>query len=121
MDENVKKLCIVAIILFVGCAQIKEIGLHRTDKQIRTNFRWVMNKVRNPESTNVLVTAHRGDWRNTPENSVQSLKNCINMDVDIVEIDLKKTKDGQLILMYDKTIDRSTTGKGRPEVLHLIL
>jgi len=74
-----------------------------------------MKEIRNPESKNVLVAAHRGDWRNAPENSIQALENCINMGVDIVEIDLKKTRDNYLILMHDKTIDRTTTGKGRPE------
>ena len=34
------------------------------------------------------------------------------MKVDIVEIDIQKTKDGQLILMHDNTLDRTTTGKG---------
>lgn len=67
----------------------------------------------NPEK--VLVVAHRGDWRNTPENSLQAIQNCIEMGVDMVEIDLKKTKDGHLILMHDKTLNRTTTGKGRPE------
>jgi len=112
---KISKLYIVATILLVGCAQTKEIGLHKNNKEILTQFQWVMNEVRNPESKNVLVAAHRGDWRNTPENSIQALKNCINMGIDIVEIDLKKTKDGHLILMHDKTIDRTTTGKGRPE------
>jgi glycerophosphoryl diester phosphodiesterase len=37
------------------------------------------------------------------------------MGVDISEFDLKKTKDGQLVIMHDNTIDRSTTGKGKPE------
>ena len=37
------------------------------------------------------------------------------MGVDMVEIDLKKTKDGHLIVMHDQTIDRTTTGKGKPE------
>lgn len=37
------------------------------------------------------------------------------MGVDMVEIDLKKTKDGHLILMHDKKIDRTTTGKGLPQ------
>lgn len=63
----------------------------------------------------VLVVAHRADWRNAPENSLQAIKNCIDMGVDMVEIDLKRTKDGHLILMHDKTIDRTTTGKGKPE------
>lgn len=103
------------LFIIAGCAQTKEIGVHKTNKDIQTHFQWVMSEVRNPESKNVLVAAHRGDWRNAPENSIQALKNCIDMGVDIVEIDLKKTKDGQLILMHDKTIDRTTTGKGRPE------
>lgn len=66
----------------------------------------------NAKSKTVLVTAHRGDWRNTPENSVQALKNCIDMGVDVMELDLKKTKDGHLVIMHDQTIDRTTTGKG---------
>lgn len=68
----------------------------------------------NKNDKSVLVVSHRADWRNAPENSLQAIKNCINMGVDMIEIDLKKTKDGQLILMHDKTIDRTTTGKGFP-------
>lgn len=68
-----------------------------------------------PASKNILVTAHRGDWRNTPENSIQSLTNCIEKGIDVCEFDLKRTKDGQLIIMHDKTIDRTTNGKGKPE------
>ncbi|MFW0718202.1 glycerophosphodiester phosphodiesterase family protein [Pedobacter sp. N23S346] len=71
-----------------------------------------LNQVFNPKSKTVLVTAHRGDWRNTPENSIQALKNCIAMGVDIMELDLKKTKDGYLVIMHDRDIDRTTTGKG---------
>ena len=32
--------------------------------------------------------------------------------MDIVELDVKKTKDGELILMHDRALDRTTTGKG---------
>ncbi|ADY52073.1 glycerophosphoryl diester phosphodiesterase [Pseudopedobacter saltans DSM 12145] len=60
----------------------------------------------------VLVVAHRGDWRYAPENSLAAIENAIKMGVDVVEIDIQKTKDGQLILMHDKTLDRTTTGKG---------
>lgn len=35
------------------------------------------------------------------------------MGVDIVEIDVKKTKDGHLVIMHDQTLDRTTTGRGR--------
>mgnify|MGYP000758551133 FL=1 len=37
------------------------------------------------------------------------------MGADMVEIDLKKTKDGHLVLMHDKTIDRTMTGTGSPD------
>ncbi|HCA10019.1 glycerophosphodiester phosphodiesterase family protein [Chryseobacterium sp.] len=60
----------------------------------------------------ILVVAHRGDWRNYPENSVKAIEGAIKLGVDIVEIDLQKTKDGQLIVMHDKKLDRTTTGKG---------
>ncbi len=68
------------------------------------------------ETTNnyVFVAAHRGDWRNAPENSIQALKNAIEMGVDIMELDLKKTKDGHLIIMHDNTVDRTTNGTGNP-------
>lgn len=80
--------------------------------QIGQHLDWVKQELRKPESKNILVAAHRGDWRNAPENSVQGLLNCIDMGVDIVEIDLKMTRDGQLVLMHDRTIDRTTNGKG---------
>lgn len=70
-------------------------------------------------STRVFVAAHRGDWRNAPENSLDGLEKCIAMGVDIVEIDLARTKDGELVLMHDRTVNRTTTGKGKVEDLTL--
>lgn len=69
----------------------------------------------NPESKKVLVAAHRGDWRNACENSLEAIENAIRMGVDIVEVDLARTKDGQLILMHDNKLDRTTSGKGKVE------
>ncbi|GHT64613.1 glycerophosphoryl diester phosphodiesterase [Bacteroidia bacterium] len=60
----------------------------------------------------VFVVAHRGDWRNAPENSLKAMERSIKMGVDMVEIDIRMTKDGELVLMHDGTIDRTTTGKG---------
>ncbi|MFS4428332.1 glycerophosphodiester phosphodiesterase family protein [Chryseobacterium sp. S90] len=62
----------------------------------------------------VMVVAHRGDWREAPENSVWAIKKAIEKGVDMAEIDLAMTKDSILILMHDNTIDRTTTGKGKP-------
>ena len=67
------------------------------------------------EEGKVSVISHRGDWRNTPENSIRAIQNCIDLGVNMVEIDIKKTKDNELILLHDKTRDRTTTGKGLPQ------
>ena len=72
----------------------------------------IREKLINCDSSSVIVVAHRGDWRNFPENSLEAIDNAIKMGVDIVELDVKKTKDGELILMHDRTLDRTTTGKG---------
>ena len=67
------------------------------------------------EEGKVSVISHRGDLRNTPENSIRAIQNCIDLGVNMVEIDIKKTKDNELILLHDKTLDRTTTGKGLPQ------
>ena len=61
----------------------------------------------------ILVAAHRGDWRNAPENSMQALLNSIEKGFDIMELDVKMTKDSQMVIMHDQTIDRSTNGRGK--------
>ncbi|PST82051.1 glycerophosphodiester phosphodiesterase [Pedobacter yulinensis] len=80
------------------------------NRGVRTDA--IVRELRNPHGKQVIVVAHRGDWRNAPENSIQAIENVIAMGVDVVEIDVQKTKDGQLILLHDQTLDRTTTGKG---------
>ena len=61
----------------------------------------------------VLVAAHRGDWKNFPENSIPGVQSCIQQGIDIVEIDVQETKDGKFVLMHDETVSRTTNGKGK--------
>ena len=72
----------------------------------------IREKLVNRDPSSVIVASHRGDWRNFPENSLEAIDNAIKMGVDIVELDVQRTKDGQLILMHDPTLNRTTTGKG---------
>jgi glycerophosphoryl diester phosphodiesterase len=67
----------------------------------------------NKTNRKVLIAAHRGDWRNTPENSMKALLNCISQGYDIMELDVKMTRDSQLVIMHDNTIDRTTNAKGK--------
>ena len=77
----------------------------RTDKLLR--------ELRNPKSDYVFVIAHRADWRNFPENSLEAIESAIKMGVDVVELDVHRTVDGALVICHDKTINRTTNGKGK--------
>lgn len=72
----------------------------------------VIAALNDPASRYVVVACHRGDWRNYPENSLGAIESVIRMGADIVEIDLKLTKDSVLVLSHDHTCNRMTTGKG---------
>lgn len=73
----------------------------------------IMEQFRHPSDKRVLVVAHRGDWRNAPENSIKAVEYAMKAGVDIVEIDVQMTKDKQLVVIHDPSIDRTTTGKGK--------
>ena len=72
----------------------------------------ILYQIKNPSKNTILVVSHRGDWRYAPENSLLAIQRCIDLGVDIVEIDVQLTKDGHLVAMHDKTVDRTTNGKG---------
>ena len=68
--------------------------------------------LKDPTSEKVLVAAHRGDWRNYPENSIPAIESVIRMGLDIVEIDVAMTSDSVLVLSHDGTVNRCTNGRG---------
>lgn len=72
----------------------------------------ILKTLDDPTDKNVLVAAHRGDWRNFPENSLEGIRSAIDMGADIIEIDLAMTADSVLVLMHDRTVDRTTDGTG---------
>lgn len=60
----------------------------------------------------IHIAAHRGVHTQYPENSIPAILEAISLGVSIVEIDVRSTKDGVLLVMHDATVDRTTTGKG---------
>lgn len=79
-------------------------------QQGQTNSAAQMN---NAASGHVMVVAHRACWANHPENSIGAIDACIALGVDMIEIDVRQTADGELVLMHDETLDRTTDGSGR--------
>ncbi len=65
-----------------------------------------------PEKT-PLIGAHRGGpMRGFPENAIATFDHTLTYAPCLLEIDVRKTRDGRLVLMHDKTLDRTTTGRG---------
>lgn len=59
-----------------------------------------------------MAASRKGCWENAPENSVKAIKAAENAGADIVEIDVRTTADGTLILMSDDTVTRTCYGYG---------
>lgn len=77
----------------------------------------ILKNYRDSESSEVLVACHRAGYlssgeKHLPENSVPAIRESIEAGTDILEIDLALTSDGELVLMHDIKLDRTTTGKG---------
>jgi glycerophosphoryl diester phosphodiesterase len=61
----------------------------------------------------VQIVAHRGSSGNCPENTLPAFAEAVRAKADIIELDVHLSKDGQLIVMHDETVDRTTNGKGQ--------
>lgn len=60
----------------------------------------------------ILTAAHRGQWRSAPENSLRAFEAAFADGAELVETDVRTTRDGVLVLMHDPTVDRTTDGTG---------
>ena len=67
----------------------------------------------------VLKIGHRGAAGHAPENTLAAIQKGIALGVDFVEIDVRRTADGALVVLHDETVDRTTNGKGRVDRLSL--
>lgn len=97
--------CLVGLFVVMACTEQSESGKNRAET--------IVAELHDPASRTVLVACHRGDWRNYPENSLSAIESVIRMGADIVEIDLALTRDSVLVVCHDRTLDRTTTGRGR--------
>ncbi len=67
-----------------------------------------------------LVSAHRGGpVEGLAENAVPTFEHALNYAPALIELDVRRTVDGHLVLMHDTSVDRTTTGTGRVDVLTL--
>ena len=64
------------------------------------------------KSDSMLVMAHRGGRDLWPENTLYAFEHAVDLGVDVLEMDVHSTNDGVIVVMHDKTVDRTTDGTG---------
>lgn len=74
------------------------------------DFNWL-------ESQETILSAHRGAHTVAPENTIEAIQAAIELGYGAVEVDPRISKDGEVYLMHDDTVDRTTNGKGPLEEL----
>lgn len=89
----------MSIRLFLLAACVSTFSAHSTP---------VFASVKKP----VTIIAHRGFSGVAPENSLAAFQKAIDIGADMIEFDVMMSKDGEVIVMHDDTLDRTTTGKG---------
>ena len=60
----------------------------------------------------MLVAGHRGERFTSPENTLSAFRKAIALEVDMIETDVRMTVDGEMVLMHDESVDRTTDGVG---------
>jgi len=63
--------------------------------------------------TEILKIAHRGASGHEPENTLAAFKKAIELGADMIELDIHCCKTGELIVMHDETVNRTTNGQGK--------
>lgn len=59
-----------------------------------------------------IIFGHRGASAHAPENTLASFELALKQGADAIELDAKLTRDGQIVVIHDQTVDRTTNGQG---------
>jgi glycerophosphoryl diester phosphodiesterase len=65
------------------------------------------------QTRRVVAISHRGEHLHHPENTIPAFQEAIRVGADFMEVDVRTTSDGKLVLSHDATVDRCTNGKGK--------
>lgn len=71
------------------------------------------------KQNHIYVAAHRGLSATYPENTMEAFRAAVEAGVDQLETDIRLTRDGELVLIHDATLDRTTNGTGRVDAYTL--
>lgn len=104
-------LCLLCCLTILSCKK-DETEKEKTNPPkeppvVNVDFPELWNK-----SHQIVVIAHRGGGSGLAENTLEAFEGAIADSADYIEIDLRTTKDGVLVIMHDADIDNMTDGTG---------
>lgn len=67
----------------------------------------------------MIIIGHRGAAGYEPENTLRSFAKAIELNVDMIEFDVRRCKSGELVIIHDDSVNRTTNGKGKISELDL--
>lgn len=59
-----------------------------------------------------IIIAHRGASAYEPENTLKAIRRALELHANMIEVDVRLSKDGYIIVIHDESVDRTTNGKG---------
>jgi glycerophosphoryl diester phosphodiesterase len=73
----------------------------------------VISRGKSPDVSQVQIIAHRGASQDAPENTLPAIKKALEAGVDMLALEVQKSKDNQALVIADVSLDRTTNGTGR--------
>lgn len=92
---------LISMVMWMGATGC---SMHRTES---------IKPVRLSGKFPVMVVAHRGFSGVAPENTMAAFKKAIEVGSDMIELDVRLSKDGEVVVIHDESVERTTNGKGR--------
>lgn len=87
-------------------------GVDRVVDCKKTESTWRQEREAKRANRKVKIWAHRGSSGFAPENTLPAFEVAKELDVDGIELDVQMTKDGEIVVIHDETIDRTSDGSG---------
>ena len=82
-------------------------------------LRWIIMDIKEEKTPMTKIWAHRGASGIYPENTMPAFSAAADMHADGIELDIQLTKDGEIVVCHDETIDRTSNGTGNVKDLTL--
>jgi glycerophosphoryl diester phosphodiesterase len=92
----------------------QEIAVSEINQQLLApvNYYYIYNTKESILAKKILKIGHRGAMGHEPENTIRSFKKAIELNVDAIELDVYVCKTGELVVIHDDKVDRTTNGLG---------